>query len=195
MFVIKYFVKKYKQVKIESFSGAKKYFWAFEMLFIAILMSLLFGLVSEAVISSAGIVVAVIIICLFIFLSVISDMIGIAAASADIEVFKQWEKRGVRGAIRGIKLCENSEKVCSFCADVIGDICSTLCGAGGVAITTMATRNFEQNWKVVLVSIFTSALIAGLMVFFKAIMKERAMKKSNKILLILGRILNVFSKM
>ncbi len=195
MAFIKYFVKKYRQVKIESFSGAKKYLWAFKMFFIAIIMSLLFGYISETVISSAGIIIAIFIICIFIFISVIFDMIGIAAASADIEVFEKWEKNGIKGAERGLKLCNNSEKVCSFCADVVGDICSTLCGAGGAAIVAMTTKNLKQNHHIILISIIVSALIAGLTVFFKAIMKERAMKKSNKILLKLGRVLNFFTKL
>ncbi len=188
-------MKKYRQVKIESFSGAKKYLWAFKMFFIAIIMSLLFGYISETVISSAGIIIAIFIICIFIFISVIFDMIGIAAASADIEVFEKWEKNGIKGAERGLKLCNNSEKVCSFCADVVGDICSTLCGAGGAAIVAMTTKNLKQNHHIILISIIVSALIAGLTVFFKAIMKERAMKKSNKILLKLGRVLNFFTKL
>lgn len=188
-------MKKYQKVKIESFSGAKKYLWAFKMLLIAIIMSLLFGFISETVISSLGLVVAISIICIFIFLSVIFDMIGIAAASADIEIFEKWEREGIKGADMGVMLCNNSEKVCSFCADVVGDICSTLCGAGGAAIVTMSAKSISQSGLIVLVSVFTSALIAGFTVFFKAIMKEKAMKKSNKIMLKLGRFLNFFHKL
>ena len=187
-------MKKYQQVKIESFSGAKKYLWAFKMFFLAIIMSLFFGLISETMISSTGIVIAVLIICIFIFLAVVFDMIGIAAASADIEVFEKWEKQGIKGAERGVKLCNHSEKLCSFCADVVGDICSTLCGAGGAAIVSMISQQISGNAYYILISIFTSALIAGLTIFFKAIMKERAMKKSNKIILKLARFINLFKK-
>lgn len=187
-------MKKYRVVKIESFSGAKKYLWAFKMFLLAIFMSLLFGFVSEMFISSAGLIVAILIICVFIFLSVLFDMIGIAAASADIEVFKRWECLGIKGAKRGVCLCDNCEKLCSFCADVVGDICSTLCGAGGATIVSLVTKNLKQTSCVILISITTSALIAGMTVLFKAIMKERAMKKSNKILLKLSRFIDFFEK-
>lgn len=187
-------MKKYRVVKIESFSGAKKYLWAFKMFLLAIFMSLLFGFVSEMFISSAGLIVAILIICVFIFLSVLFDMIGIAAASADIEVFKRWERLGIKGAKRGVYLCDNCEKLCSFCADVVGDICSTLCGAGGATIVSLVTKNLKQTGCVILISITTSALIAGMTVLFKAIMKERAMKKSNKILLKLSRFIDFFEK-
>ena len=164
------------------------------MFFIAIFMSLLFGFISESVISTSGIILASCIIFLFIFIAVIFDMIGIAAASADIEIFEIWERKGVRGAKKGIMLCNNSQKVCSFCADVVGDICSTLCGAGGVAIASLLTKNLQQNKYIMFISIFTSALIAGLTIFFKAIMKEKALKDSNKILLKLGKFLTIFDK-
>lgn len=187
-------MKKYRQVKIESFSGAKKYLWAVKMFFIAIFMSLLFGFVSEMIISVAGMIVAVLIICIFIFISVLFDMIGIAVVSADEEAFHKWAKDGVNGAERGLKLCNHSEKVCSFCADVVGDICSTLCGAGGATIVSIIAKSIECNQRIILISISTSALIAGLTIFFKAIMKEKAMRQSNKILLKLGRFLNFFIK-
>lgn len=187
-------MKKYRQVKIEAFSGAKKYLWAFKMFLIAIFMSLLFGFISETIISSAGVIVAMLIISIFIFLSVLFDMIGIAAVSADVEVFEKWEKKGIKGAKRGLQLCNNCEKLCSFCADVVGDICSTLCGAGGATIVSILSKNIEQSNQIILISIITSALIAGLTVLFKAIMKERAMKKSNKILLKLSRFIDFFIK-
>jgi sulfur transfer complex TusBCD TusB component (DsrH family) len=91
--------------------------------------------------SNMGIVVATIGICVFIFFSVVFDMLGVAAASADVDVFIQWHKQGIRGANIGLKLCENSEKVCSFCGDVVGDICSTLCGAAGTCIVVAITHN------------------------------------------------------
>ncbi len=133
-----------------------------------------------------GIAVATIGICLFIFLSVIFDMVGIAVASAELETFEQWAEAGIKGSRVGLKFCQNSEKVCSFCADVVGDICSTLCGAGGACIVVALTKNVQNANLIMLTSISTSALIAGLTIFFKALMKEKALKSSNKIILKLG---------
>ena len=119
-------------------------------------------------------------------------MIGIAATSADIEYFVELEKRNEKGASTGIKLCKHSEKVCSFCADVVGDICSTLCGAGGACIVVALTSQIADNNIILLISISVSALIAGISIFFKAIMKERALRRANKIILNIAIMLDTF---
>ena len=80
--------------------------------------------------SNLGIVFALIILVLFVFLGVVSDMFGVVVASSDLDVLQRWRDSGLPGAETGYIICKNSEKVCTFCGDVIGDICSTLCGAG-----------------------------------------------------------------
>ena len=142
--------------------------------------------------SKMGVVIATMVILIFIFISVLFDMLGIAAASAEIEILRKWGREKIKGADIGVKLCENSEKVCSFCADMVGDICSTLCGAGGACIVTTLTNSISNIHLIMLISISTSALIAGTTIFFKAIMKEKALKNSNKIILRLGKYLDKF---
>lgn len=159
------------------------------MLLIAISMSLFFGFISQTLLSKMGVLIAILGICLFIFFSVIFDMLGIAVASSEEKVFEDWVKEAIPGSKIGLELCKNSEKMCSFCADVVGDICSTLCGAGGAAIVTSLVVNVYNNNLIILISIFVSAIIAGITIFFKAIMKEYALKNSNKIILNLGKLL------
>lgn len=159
------------------------------MLAIAISMSLFFGFISQTLLTKMGVAIATLGVCFFIFISVVFDMVGIAVASAEIEIFEEWKSKGLQGSRAGLKLCQNSEKVCSFCADVVGDICSTLCGAGGACIVLFITRNISLENLSTLVSIITSSLIAGIMIFFKALMKEYSLKNSNKIILKLGKLL------
>ena len=158
------------------------------MLIITLCLSIAFGFLSQVVLSNMGIVFAIIGILFFVFISTIFDMIGIASASSNIDVFKMWKVQKVEGAVAGYKICQHCEKVCSFCADVVGDICSTLCGAGGASVVLTLTKSTENLQLVTLISIFTTALIAGITIFFKALMKEIAVKKSNKIILKLGKI-------
>ena len=184
--------KRYNKVAIQNYQGLKKYVWAIRMFLIAISLSLFFGFISQTLLNSMGIIVATLCISFFIFLSVLFDMIGIAAASADIEYFVELEKRNEKGASTGIKLCKHSEKVCSFCADVVGDICSTLCGAGGACIVVALTNQIADSNIILLISISVSALIAGISIFFKAIMKERALRRANKIILKIAIMLDTF---
>lgn len=156
------------------------------MFFISISMSIFFGFINQTLLSSMGAIVATIGILFFIFLSVVFDMIGIAAASADLDTLLEWEKQNIKGAKAGVKLCINSEKVCSFCADVVGDICSTLCGAAGACVIASLTSNLKNFSLITIITILVSALIAGLMVFFKALVKTKTIRNSNKMILKMG---------
>jgi len=180
-------VKRYQKVKIQN-SEAVKYRWAFKMFFISISMSIFLGFINQTLLSSMGAIVATIGILFFIFLSVIFDMIGIAAASADLDTLLEWKQKQIKGAKVGVKLCVNSEKVCSFCADVVGDICSTLCGTAGACVIASMTANLRNFYIITIITILVSALIAGLMVFFKAIVKTKTIRNSNKIILKMGVI-------
>ena len=54
------------------------------------------------------------------------------------------------------------------------------------------TENIYNNHILILISISVSALIAGLTIFFKSLMKEYALKNCNKIILRLVKILERF---
>lgn len=159
------------------------------MLAFSISMSLMFGFLSQIILSKTGAIIATGIIFVFVFFAVVFDMIGVAVVSADKEVFDKLTKQKIKGARVGYQLCENCEKVCSFCGDVVGDICSTLCGAGGACIVIAITNNISYESLASIISICVSALIAGMTIFFKALMKEYALNNSNKIILKLGIIL------
>ena len=182
-------MKRYSKVSLQSYKGVKKYRWAIKMFMIAICMSLFFGFISQTLLTKMGAVIAIIGICIFIFFSVVFDMLGIAVASCDQEVFEKWLKEGKKGASIALNLCKNSEKMCSFCADVVGDICSTLCGAGGACIVATLTNGIFNDNVVMFTAISVSAIIAGVTIFFKALMKEHALKNSEKIILKLGVLL------
>lgn len=181
-------MRKYGKVRIES-KGERNYRWAIQTLILSVCMSMMFGFLSQTLLSSLGAIVAIVGICVFIFVSVVFDMLGIAVASADEEQFAKWQEENIRGSRIGLKLCRNSEKVCSFCADVVGDICSTLCGAGGACVVVALTSRITSPALIMLISVSVSALIAGVTIFCKALMKTHALKKSNKIILRLGKIL------
>lgn len=168
----------------------RHYRWAFKMFAISICLSSLFSLLSQSVLSSLGVVFACIMIVFFIFVSVVFDMIGIAVTSADENFFKHQQAAQTIGADVGLRLIENSEKVCSFCADVVGDICGILSGAGGACVIMSIAKNLTNPSVVIIISTLVSSLIAGLTILFKALMKETAIKNANKIMLRLGRILD-----
>jgi len=185
-------VKEHSRVSITATKRGKTFKWAFKMFVVSISLSLCFGFISQTILSKMGIIVATCLICLFISISVIFDMVAVAAVSADINSFAKWKETGVKGAKAGFALCYHCEKVSSFCGDVVGDIGSTLCGAGGACIVVVLTNNLTNASLAILITITVSALIAGWTIFFKALMKEYSLNKSNKIVLKIGKILEKF---
>lgn len=183
-------MKKYSKVKVASSKGKSKR-WAWQILVLSVSLSLAFGFLSQTLLAHMGVIVASVCIVLFIAIGVVFDMLGIAVAGADEEVFEGWAKEEVKGAKMGLKLCRNSEKVCSFCADVVGDICATLCGSAGACIVVSISHSSGLDFASAL-SVCVSALIAGTTIFFKAIMKSHALEHSNRIILRLGRLIEKF---
>ena len=162
------------------------YRWPFKVLFLSISLSIIFSLLSQSLQPYLSIYFSIFIIAFFIFTSVIFDMIGIAFASlkkADLERFKDS-----RGYIVAKRLCDNCEKVSSFGGDVVGDICSILSGAGGLSL--VLNMHIENSNIFLLASCLISSLIAGLTIFFKALMKNYAITNCTKIAMIVGKMLD-----
>ena len=165
-----------------------RYRWAVKIFVLAICMSALFSMLSQTILSSMGIVMAVITIIFFIVVSVIFDMVGVAVTCTSEEYFIERVGKE-KGASVALSMKRNSEKVCSFCNDVIGDICGILSGASGACVILSITKHIDGSAVVVLVSSLVSALIAGLTIFSKALMKSYAIRNANNFILKIGRML------
>jgi len=144
--------------------------WAFKTLVLSISLSIVFSMLSQSLFPNLHETVSLFVIAFFIVVSVIFDMVGVAVTSLDV---KQLEKfAGQKGYQTAIKLNQNTEKVSSFCGDVVGDICGILSGAGGVSlVVNMHIQNANIYF---LVTCIVSSLIAGITIFGKAIMKGYA---------------------
>ncbi len=182
---------KNKKAKIQAIEF-KRYRWAIKMFVVSVCLSSIFSIISQSILSTLGVIVATMLIFLFIVISVVFDMIGIAVTSCDEQYFLELIEKKQSGAQVALKLSNNSEKVCSFCADVVGDICGILSGAGGACIIMSLSKNISSPSVIVIISTMVSSLIAGLIIFFKAIMKGRAIKNANHIILRLGKIIEKF---
>jgi len=179
-----------KKVSSEGIKFSR-YRWAFKILFIAVCMSFVFSLLSQTILSSIGIVMAMLTILFFIFISVFFDMIGVAITCTSEDFFLQRKEE--KGANVALLMKKNSEKVCSFCNDVVGDICGILSGACGASVILSITERIEIASFVVIVSSLVSALIAGLTIFSKALMKAYVINNANEFILQIGkRIENSF---
>ena len=167
-----------------------------KILAITLAVSFCFGILSELLLSVtksvAGTIVAVVLLVLFIFIAILSDMIGVATASADIEPFRAMASKKVQGSKEAINLVKNADRTSSFFCDIVGDACGIVCGSIGAGLVAMIAVNGEV-WQVIIAS-FVSAIIAGLTVFGKAVGKTYAIDNANKIVLKVGKFVSFFKK-
>ncbi len=168
--------------------------WPIKIFFLAMALSLLFSIASELLMSRAGIIISIVCVLFFVSVSVVTDMIGVAVAACTPEPFKAMASRKVRGAKEALFLVKNADRVASLCADVLGDVCGILSGAGGTTILYhIVTDSSSGAFEIVMASV-VSAVIAGLTIFGKAIFKKYSMENCTKVILTLGKFLSLFTR-
>ena len=180
-----------KNAKQDKKSGESSH-WAAKAFLLAVGLSAALSLASEAVLSGAGLAVALIILCLFILLGIVFDIIGVAVTAADPRPFHSMAAHKVRGAKDSLKLIRNASTVSSVCNDVVGDICGIVSGATGAVIVTQLQNGL--NLQSMLISVGVTSIISGATIGGKALGKPLAINQSTKVVHLAGRILSLFSR-
>lgn len=166
--------------------------WIIKIILITFLISLFFSGISEMLIPKLNIFWGIIIVIVFILIGVLFDMIGVAITSADEGPFHAKSSRKIKGAKTAVKLLKNSDKVSSFCNDVIGDICGILSGTAGIAIANSII--IQTNFNSFAVTLLITAIIASLTIGGKAIGKSIAIKNNTEIVYTFSKIVSCFYK-
>ena len=109
------------------------YRWALTAFVMAVALSGLLSLSSEAILENADLLLALLILALFIGLGILFDIIGVAVTAADPRPFHSMAAHKEKGAKEALKLLRNADRVSSVCNDVVGDICGIVSGATGPA--------------------------------------------------------------
>ena len=180
--------------KLSKTKNKKSWVWPLIVLILAISISLSFSILSELVLDGSAIIIAIIVIFVFITLAIITDMIGLAIASANVEDFNAMAARKVKGSKQAISLIKNADKVSSVLNDVIGDVCGILSGAAGASIVAKIAIDNAGNFMAILIPSLIAAVIAGLTIFGKAIFKKVAIRHSNLISLTFAKFINFFTR-
>lgn len=172
---------------------AKSKHWLWQITLLSLLLSCIFGIISELMLAHTSLTLALILIILLVFVGLTFDIIGMAVTAGNIKSLLEQKSRETKGVDIGITLVKNADKVSSICTDVIGDICSILSGAGGVAISVILTNEIPGANPFFL-SVIISALIASINVLIKAIGKSYAIRNSDKIIIKIGMMLSFIKK-
>jgi len=130
-----------------------------------------------------------VILLIVVFIGIIFDLVGTAAAAAEIGPLNAKAARRVYGARRGVYLVKNAERVATFCNDVGGDISGVISGSlvAVIVFKLMVTMPFDQGEFYL--GILMTALVAALTVGGKAWGKVIAINYSTEVILLTGILL------
>ena len=172
-------------------SGIGPYQWAAIVFLLAVTISAALSLGSQILLSGAGLWAALVILIIFILLGIVFDMIGMAAASADLKILNSMASRKVRGAKEAIILVKNAGRVSSVCNDVIGDICGIVSGVTG-AVIVLYLSSYWESVPGILLSVSVTAFISGFTIGGKALSKTYAIRRGTQVIWFAGRFLRLF---
>jgi len=178
--------------KTDKKKGGSPYRWALTAFFMAMALSAVLTLASEAMLEGAGMAVALLILVLIISLGIFFDILGVAVMAADPKPFHSMAAHKEKGAREALMLLRNADRVSSVCNDVVGDICGIVSGAtGAVIVVRLQEALTVQN---ILISVGVTALTSALTIGGKAMGKPFAMNQSTRVVYLAGRILHLFHR-
>lgn len=167
--------------------------WVRNTLISTFFLSLFFSGISQVILGdNAGLAASLIVLMLIILTGVVFDIIGVAATSSKMAPLNAKAAKKVPGAKAAIHLARNSEKVASFCNDVVGDICGIISGSAAAAIVfNLAAKHSKQGY----INIIFGAVVAALTVGGKALGKSTAINYSTEILILAGKVISFFQRL
>lgn len=160
--------------------------WSVKILFFSFFLSFFFSFISQSLFPTLSIPLSIFIIFFFVGVSVVFDMVAVGVTSINIEKLEKYKNE--KGYATAVNLCKNTEKVSSFCGDVVGDICGILSGAGGVSL--VLNVSIRDSNVFFITTCLVSSLIAGLTIFGKAILKRYSVDNCEKVVLFTAKVLD-----
>ncbi len=167
--------------------------WPVTAFFIAFGLAIVLSFFSETTLVGLPLAAAVIVLLLIVFIGIVADMLGTAIAIENVTAYTAMASKKIRGAKEAIRLVRNADRISNICNDIIGDICSIVAGAMGVAIVARLFSSAGEN-GMFLYNILLSSLISGLTVFGKAIGKKLALERSHDIVFQTARVISWFHR-
>jgi CBS domain containing-hemolysin-like protein len=152
-------------------------------------LSCAFTVASTTMLEGVAWGVGVIIVFSLVFIGIVFDMMGLAAASADEVPFHAMSSEKVKGARHAIYIVRNADKFSNFCNDVIGDIAGVISGAAStlVVIKLLVSISEENAILSTVVSVLFTGLVSATTVGGKAMGKSFAIHYATDIVLAIGK--------
>lgn len=167
--------------------------WLVRIILISFSVSVVFTFASSEILESAGYVTAFIVLAMFIAIGIIFDIIGVAVTTATPAPFHSMASHKETGAAEALRLIKSAEKVASICNDVVGDISGIVSGSTAAVISENLMRDFST--RNVLIQLAVSGVVAALTIGGKALGKTFAMNSGTTIVLYVGKIMSVKTRL
>ena len=163
----------------------KKSNWTYKVFFITFLLAAIFTAITN-LFTNVGIILQSIVVILVILLGSVFDMIGVATLTSKEENFHAKASKKIKGSKESITLLKNANVVSSFCNDVVGDVCGIV--SGGLTTTLALSITTIYNLNLIIVTTVLASFISALTVGGKAIGKNIAIKNSDNIIFLVGKL-------
>lgn len=163
----------------------KKSNWTYKVFFITFLLAAIFTAITN-LFTNVGIILQAIVVILVILLGIVFDMIGVATLTSKEENFHAKASKKIKGSKESITLLKNANVVSSFCNDVVGDVCGIV--SGGLTTTLALSITTIYNLNLIIVTTVLASFISALTVGGKAIGKNIAIKNSDNIIFLVGKL-------
>lgn len=141
-----------------------------------------------------SIAVSFLILLVVVLIGIFFDLIGTAAAAADVAPLNAKAARKVVGAKRSVYLVQHAERVANFCNDVAGDISGIISGTLAAIIVFKIVINIPYDQAEFYLGILLTALVAALTVGGKAWGKSIAINHATEVMLFAGLLINRLEK-
>lgn len=166
--------------------------WVLTIVLVTFVISAFLQMIQSGLMSKVNLIMAFIILCVFIGIGIVFDIIGVSVTSASEIPFHSLSSQKKRGAKEAVRLIRNADKVGSFCNDVIGDIAGVISGSTVTAIVIMLLNNgyFKSEF---LLTVILTAIVAALTIGGKALGKRVAIEKSGDVVFAVGKIISFFT--
>ncbi|MCY6483763.1 hypothetical protein OW763_05290 [Clostridium aestuarii] len=170
--------------------------WIIKIVFWTIILSGSISFFANMILPNVNLILASIILICVISLGVFFDIIGVAVTAASEVPFHAMASKKISSAKIAVNLVRNADKVSNFCSDVVGDVCGVVSGSIGALILSQIILNMPNlnNMHVLLIGSLIGAVIAAATVGGKAAGKSFAIKKSNDIVFIVSKTIQVIKK-
>jgi CBS domain containing-hemolysin-like protein len=153
-------------------------------------LAIIFGFITHYLINEVkSLPVSFLILLLVVAIGIVFDLVGTAAAAANIAPLNAKAARRVTGARRAVYLVKNAEQVANFCNDVVGDISGIISGTIAALIVFKLVSFFPTHMAEFYLGILLTAVVAAITVGGKAWGKSIAIRYSTEVILLAGLIL------